>query len=207
MWRITRKLDGVQAVVHDDGTITSRSGKPLYNLPALSPGRYEVFLGTWNASVSAVRTRHGAPIRPEDCYQLFPPEKLDPRLILAEYAEQPSQHDIAAYFAQVRDEGGEGLVIHTPHGKWVKVKDKETHDLTITGYKEGRNRLTGTLGALLTAQGNVGTGFTRAHRDVLWAARDTLVGRIVEVDATEYTSKGKLRHPRFIRLREDKDKE
>ena len=50
---------------------------------------------------------------------------------------------------------------------------------------------------------NEGTGFTDKDRTTLWNTRDSLIGKIVEVEAMEMTVAGKFRHPRFIRIRED----
>ena len=53
--KVSLKIDGVQAIRENDGWL-SRQGKPLYNLPDMPDGTYEVFLGSWEASVSAART-------------------------------------------------------------------------------------------------------------------------------------------------------
>ena len=117
------------------------------------------------------------------------------------------------------------------HGRstdWLKVRNARTDDFVIVGYTPGRRDATD-LGALALAAfddgelvyvGRVGTGFDAATRrdlmerlqkapplptlapdaSVRW--RDT--GYVAEVRYTEFTRDGHLRHPVFLRLREDK---
>ncbi len=121
--------------------------------------------------------------------------------------------------------GWEGLVLRkiTPRagmvpyeeGVWLKVKPAETYDVRVTGAVEGTGKHKGRLGALQTAKGDVGTGFTDAEREEIWRKwedplrylNDPLEGSIVEVEFMGWTPDGKFRHPRFVRFRPDKDAE
>jgi DNA ligase D-like protein (predicted ligase) len=116
---------------------------------------------------------------------------------------------------------------------WLKFKCTRTQEFVIGGYTDPRGRRVG-FGALLVGVydrgklryvGKVGTGFDRAtlqylreqiarletatspfvadrlpRRSVRWV-RPKLVAQI---GFTEWTAGGKLRHPRFLGLREDK---
>jgi DNA ligase D-like protein (predicted ligase) len=117
--------------------------------------------------------------------------------------------------------------------QWLKLKCTNGQELIICGYTEPEGKRTG-FGALLLGYydsdklcyaGRVGTGFdedllTRLHRrmaqmkrrscpfddfegsekDVTWVTPKL----VAEIGFTEWTRDGKLRHPRFLGLREDK---
>lgn len=93
----------------------------------------------------------------------------------------------------------------------IKVKRFYTMDLPIVACEEGTGRLQGTLGALVVDfKGNtvnVGSGFDDKTRTELWAIRDELVNRIVEVKYKEISKDKKtglesLQFPIFVQLRE-----
>ncbi|MFN2431276.1 MAG: non-homologous end-joining DNA ligase [Gemmatimonadota bacterium] len=120
----------------------------------------------------------------------------------------------------------------TRSGEWVKVKCLNQQEFVIGGFtppKGGRSHFGSLLlgfyedGGLRYA-GKVGTGFTEAaltdlHRRLGRLGRDTAPfldpprergvrwvdpSLVAEVRYTEWTSDGKLRHPAFLALREDK---
>ena len=113
--------------------------------------------------------------------------------------------------------GYEGIMIKDPAGiyeckrsvAWLKQKPYIEVSLTVVGTEEGTGKNAGRLGALIvegTDDGklirtNVGSGLSDADRIGYWAARDNLVGHIVEVraDAVTQNQDGSfsLRFPRF----------
>ena len=113
--------------------------------------------------------------------------------------------------------GYEGIMIKDPKGiyeckrsvAWLKQKPYIEVSLTVVGTEEGTGKNVGRLGALIvegTDDGklirtNVGSGLTDDNRISYWAARDNLVGNIVEVraDAVTQNQDGSfsLRFPRF----------
>lgn len=192
-WLITRKLDGVRAIRSGEGYV-SRAGKPLYNLEHLSFDDAEIFLGSWEASVSAVRTKNGTPVPKSAVYSLSP---IDDSLIM-ECRTNPTADWIKEKLAIVKGLGDEGLVLRQGE-VWLKVKDKETYDVPILGVVAGKGKHLGRMGALLTPMGKVGTGFSDTEREQVWE-----VGATIEVECFELTPDGRFRHPRFVRLREDK---
>lgn len=219
-WLVTLKVDGVQAI-YNNGVVTSRSGKPLYNLPPTMPdGTYEVFLGSWDATVSACRTKNqGVPIPPDALYQLEP--EIDRRLKFGYLNDT-----VDSLLAKACEQGYEGLVLRGPAGERLKVKPVETYDVPVTGLVEGKGKHTGRMGALMTPMGKVGTGFTDEDREWFWAMRHLFTEThyqsggigleaflspgapyektIIEVECMGFTPAGKFRHPRFLRRRFDK---
>jgi len=128
-----------------------------------------------------------------------------------------SVDEIQAIYGRVRDRGLEGLIVKHPahlyelkrsYG-WLKMKNEETHDLIVTGRFEGTGKYEGMLGGLICdfngVEVRVGGGFTDEQRREIWAAPEAeVVGRMIEVEAHERTPDGSLRHPRFLRWRDDK---
>lgn len=90
----------------------------------------------------------------------------------------------------------------------LKLKRFETGDYAIVDVTEGRGKNAGMLGALwIDVDGRackVGSGFSDAQRIELWARREDLQGKVVEVQYQNKSSKGALRFPVFVRMRPDK---
>lgn len=198
---VTYKIDGVR-VHNTEGKAVSRSGKPLHNITLGEWSVAEVFLGTWEASVSACRTHNGKPITASHIYELQP--NIDKRLVVESLVVMTS-NDANALLQAALLNGYEGLV-YISNGKMYKHKPISSYDEMVIGYVEGKGKHLGRLGKLITDKGGVGTGFTDKERDDLWRIRNTLIGKaIIEVEAMSLTPQGKFRHPRFIRRREDKE--
>ena len=198
---VTTKIDGIQAIKTPEGWF-SRAGKPLYNLPDMPVGIYEVFDTDWNTTVSAVRTHGGESVEEDKLYPIYP--LIDPRLV-RKAVENPTHLTIAADFVQATtEEGNEGLMLRQLNEDGTirlwKVKAKETYDVEITGWIEGTGRNKGRLGAFDTAMGKV-SGFTDEERDMY---KPNMIGVTIEVECMELTKNGKFRHPRFLRVRPDK---
>lgn len=194
LWHISYKLDGVRAHPKD-GKWYSRSGKELYNLPdSTGYGVCEVYLGSWEETVSAVRTKVGKKIKEECLYSLEP---IDPKLLCFVDTDIPSDF-IKNLYKQAIEVGYEGLVLRQEN-KFLKVKPFETYDVIVLNEIPGKGKHSGKMGALVTEMGNVGTGFTNSERGQNW------VGKTIEVQCMSLTKDGKFRHPRFVRERFDKD--
>src|SRR5690348_15349342 len=82
MWEITRKIDGIRALRTPNGVV-SRNGEPLYNL-VLPEGitDAEIFCGSWEKTMTALRTKDLITVPIECIYSLDNP--LDERLYIDE---------------------------------------------------------------------------------------------------------------------------
>lgn len=111
---------------------------------------------------------------------------------------------------------------------WLKLKNEETEDLVVSGAFEGTGKYEGMLGGLICSRNGVevrvGGGFSDAQRTEFWTAYQEdklyfdghpelfgvevgpgdMLGRMIEVEFHEVTPDGSLRHPRFVRFRDDK---
>lgn len=131
------------------------------------------------------------------------------------------EEEFKDYNRAMVEQGYEGILIKTPDApyeckrtvNWLKMKPFIEVSLTVTAVEEGTGRNVGKLGALV-CQGqddgreitvNVGSGFSDVQREESWAARDSIVGQVVEVraDAVSQNQDGtySLRFPRFLRFR------
>lgn len=110
--------------------------------------------------------------------------------------------------------GYDGLILRDPYGKWkkgdrgtggeiIKIKRKLSFDLKVIGTLPGKGKHAGRIGSLVVSfegkEMGVGTGLSDADRE-----RTDWIGKIVEVEAMDYSSDGLLREPRMKGVRHDK---
>lgn len=96
----------------------------------------------------------------------------------------------------------------------AKLKYEIEDDFVILGFVEGKNRLTGTLGAIRLGQydesgklvyvQDCGGGFTDDMRRFIWSKQELFTGQVVLIRGKGRFHDGALRHPNFVRLRDDK---
>lgn len=119
----------------------------------------------------------------------------------------------------IKEKGNEGVVFRNSwkkfgEGNMYRMKREFSNDYVVVGFKEGTNRLTGTLGALegglYDSNGklhrilSVGGGFTDHERDEIWNSRELYYGKVFEASGKALFESGALRHPNFVRFRYDK---
>ena len=197
-WEISIKIDGVRCHNTPDGKF-SRKGKELYNIPDFEGGIAEIFCGSFKETIENTRTfTKEKTILNSHVYNLHP--FIDKRLLIGEF-ENPTKEIIQELFEKYHSLGYEGLILFNGKDR-LKVKNKETFDVKIIGIFEGKGRNKGRLGGFITEMGNVGTGLTDEDR-IKYYTKD-IIGETIEVGCMELTPDGKFRHPRFIRMREDK---
>lgn len=133
--------------------------------------------------------------------------------------EARNEEEIFALYNQFLKDGYEGAMVKDPHAPylfkrnrgWLKVKPKETFECRITGKFEGQGKYVGMLGGWfcevldsnhqVCGTVKVGGGFLDLEREAFW--HENHDGRIIEVSAQMKTPDGSLRHPNFIRFRDD----
>lgn len=135
-----------------------------------------------------------------------------------------SFEEIQSVYHEYRELGYEGAIVKIPsseylfrrHWSWMKIKHSETFEVTIFDVFEGKGKYEAMLGGFWcrTPEGGtvkVGGGFSDAQRSDLWLkwfsnkeTRGGLLGAQIEVEAQEKSKKQSLRHPRFLRFRDDK---
>lgn len=198
-WDVTFKIDGIRALVTKN-SVFSRNGKPLYNLDHLkekAPMDAEIFCGSWEKTVTAVKKQNGALVDTQNIYSLDP---IDDRLFF-KTVSNPTEWEIHTLLQHAQIMNYEGLVLRQG-STWLKVKGEETHDVSITNIIEGTGKFIGMLGAFVTARGKVGTGFSDEERRLFFDLN--LIGSTIEVECQRLTPGGMFRHPIFKRMRFDK---
>lgn len=123
--------------------------------------------------------------------------------------------EVMRLYQDARAAGLEGVIVKDPFATyqrkrshaWMKIKAEESAECRVLRRIEGEGKHAGRLGLLVVdhkgVEVGVGTGFTDAQREELWACKFTeLRSRIVEVQYHEETPDGSLRHPRFVRFRD-----
>jgi DNA ligase-1 len=135
----------------------------------------------------------------------------------------PSQYEpmIEQMYGHALNVGLEGLILkngksHYICGKrskhWLKMKAEETLDLPIIAVLQGGGKYGHCMGALVVLHNNVpvnvGTGFDDKDREAIWKTYESnpedIIGRLIEVRFQYETEGGSLRHPSFVRFRDDK---
>jgi DNA ligase-1 len=129
--------------------------------------------------------------------------------------EDPSPSDVMRFRDQWLAAGFEGAMYKADQPyqfkrstALLKIKKWETVDAKIVGVETGTGKYEGLLGALVIQLGdgtkvNVGSGYTDAQREDIWINQQRTVGRTIEVQYQNKTSKGSLRFPVFVRFRDD----
>lgn len=90
---------------------------------------------------------------------------------------------------------------------WRKLKREPTIDLVVTGIVDGNGKHAGLIGSLRCSLAD-GREICKAGGmtdDERWdMSMNDPIGRVVEIAYQHVDSKGRLRHPRFVRFRDDK---
>lgn len=136
----------------------------------------------------------------------------------------PQRKDKEQFLKEQLDNGAEGIMLKNINSKyvegkkpahhWYKVKRVQTFDGIVNSYIPGQGKYAGMLGALIVKQ-YVGpnlvevatiSGMTDADRKLFKTRLDVGEEFIVEFEAQEaYGKNNRYRHPRYVRLREDKN--
>ena len=127
-----------------------------------------------------------------------------------------SKAEFKKYFLNVVSIGGEGVVLKSRHSVyenkrssyWCKVKNFFSGDFKVVGFTigtKGKNK--GSLKALTIeyngVKTDVGSGYSEKERKIFLKKQP----KLIEVEYFTITKDGKLFHPTFQRVREEKNEE
>lgn len=93
-------------------------------------------------------------------------------------------------------------------GEMIKLKPFETADLEVIGVFDGEGKFEGKAGGILVDYNGLavrcGSGFDDITREAISKEPNSYIGKTAEIKYFEETEDRSLRHPIFIRWREDK---
>ena len=136
------------------------------------------------------------------------PEELEYVKVLDAWDPSLEQHGLNIEKFQ---EGSVLKVLDAPyagkrHKSWLKLKETETEDVTIIGYKPGQGKFKDLIGAITfkAANGVVGncSGMDDETRIYITDHKEALLGKVIEVKHYGLLVDG-YRHPQFIRFRDE----
>lgn len=150
--------------------------------------------------------------RREDLETRMPFDKV-PRMVLAPGAWCNNDAEVRAAAQKIWNIGGEGVIVKDPDAgyalkrsyNWMKLKKLESAEFRVRSVFPGTGKNARRAGGVVVDVGGVEcrvSGFTEAALDALWAERDTVAGRWLEVEFHEHTPAGSLRHPRAVKFRD-----
>ena len=129
--------------------------------------------------------------------------------IVAHERCQDAEH-LRQKLAAIEAQGGEGLILRRPQSPYtpgrsrdiLKVKSYQDAEAVVVGYRPGKGRHTGRVGALLVELPNgvqfaIGTGLTDADRD-----QPPPIGSTITFKHQGLTKTGKPRFASFLRVRD-----
>lgn len=124
-----------------------------------------------------------------------------------------SEAQLTAEFDRLTEIGAEGLVLRAPNQSYetgrsrqaLKMKAYEDDECQVVGYKPGKGKISGLVGALLCdwhgkMQLSIGSGLSLQERE-----KPPEIGQWVTFKYYGLTGSGKPRFPVFMRIRLDQD--
>lgn len=228
-WWISEKLDGVRAV-WDGRVLVSRTGKGFHapdwfvkDLPAgvTLDGELWEGRGMFQTTVGTVRKHNGDWSNVK--YMIFDVVsgggyeirrgalerlKLPGHCSILKQTRCEGAWHLEDFEAGILESGGEGVMLrksnslyeHERSENLLKKKIFKTDEAVIIGYKDGKGKHAGRMGALICEYMgkvfNIGTGLTDRLREI-----PPRLGEIVTFEYFGLTDGGKPRHPSFVEVR------
>lgn len=135
-----------------------------------------------------------------------------------------NKSEVEAIANKQMKKGMEGVIVKNMNStynfkrdkSWMKIKEKHDVDAKIVGVKQGKGKLKGTLASVTIDYNGVevdcpaGKGLDRETLREMWKRykkdKKTVIGRIAEVHYQNETPDGSLFLPKFVRIRDKRDK-
>lgn len=215
-------LDGELYIPNETFQVSSgriRSDNPtpdavyaVFDIPVTNTVPFQERLGTLVQLIHEIYDTHDIPIKSDRPPYRYPIELVTHELLRDEF-------EVHYYHVRCVANKHEGAVIKSYDYKyvgtrswhWMKMKTTLTVDTRALDIFEGEGKYEGMLGGVVIAYKNslvkVGSGFSDTQRKEFWDNPSLIMYRMIEVAYMEETDAGSLRHPRFITLRPDKEKE
>ena len=142
---------------------------------------------------------------------------ITPAVTPVEHTKMLNMNDIMTFYHACRSIGFEGAVIKpfdydyvgSRSYKWMKMKDVLSADVKVIAVEEGKGKYAGQMGKIVVdfngVEVRVGGGFSDAERFIYCIQPELIISKMVEILYMEKTPDGSMRHPRFVRVRPDKD--
>ncbi len=134
------------------------------------------------------------------------------KLIDNGWIQPPRSYGNALGIAELYYPSYEGIVLKERwYSGWWKVKSTKTIDAIVENIKEGKGKYAGVAGSLelvlLDKFGNphIIANVSGMDDETRFAITDNDIGRVLEVKYDCIAAQGKLRFPRFVRWRDDKN--
>lgn len=142
------------------------------------------------------------------------------KFFIVETVEVNNEKEATDFYNKCISNGEEGAVLKNINSVWVprrtkdlgKIKAEEEADLVVVGWKEGKGKFIGQVGALdcETSDGIVSVNVSGFTDDVRLTLGDSTIDKIITVRYNQkiqdkFTGKWSLFLPRFVCFREDKD--
>lgn len=134
-------------------------------------------------------------------------QQVSSHLMLADYQPVEGKEHLTALLTKMIEKQGEGLMLRDRHALYqagrsqgfLKVKDHQDSEVTVIGYVEGKGRLKGKVGALITRTQSglvlkVGSGLNDELRQT-----PPDIGTVITIRHNGMTDKGLPRFARFWR--------
>lgn len=157
---------------------------------------------------------HSSPMeaRRSDLELTFVENGVD-RMVLAPGVWCSSDEEVRAEAQKIWDRGGEGVIVKDPNASyelkrsynWMKLKKLESAEFRVLRVFPGTGKNAHRAGGVVVDVDGVDcrvAGFTEEVLDALWAERESVPGRWLEVEFHERTPGGSLRHPRAVKFRD-----
>lgn len=141
----------------------------------------------------------------------------DPRFVMVKNYEASKVGDL--WLEIESKESHEGLILRdwrsTYYTTLTKLKRSVEDDFVVMEVLEGQGKHQGRMGSLRLGQYDpedghvhevmdVGGGFSDLERELIWENRTMTINRVCLVEGKSRFSSGALRHPNFVRFRDDK---